>query len=110
MTPRIDEMIQLFRTVNTGYERERDKLHLGLLPLNRLLGYRCIVIGDGDGCDIGENGQKDDQVDANDFVQDEDRQGEVDFQVQTERYTVFDVGLHSVENFTRNLDRSDDGR
>ena len=52
-----------------------------------------IVVGNGDGGKIGEQGQKDDKVGSDSLVDDDHRGSQVDFQVQTESNTVLDVGL-----------------
>jgi len=90
-------------------EDDRDEPDLGQLPLDRTLLRVSIVVGDGDGGQISEEGDKDNQVTSDDFVDDNGREGEVDFQVQAESDTVLDVCLHTLENLASSLDGQDDG-
>jgi hypothetical protein len=68
-----------------------------------------IIIGHGDGGQISEQGDEDDKLGSDGFVNDDHRGDKVDFQVQAEGNTVLDVGLHTLEDLTGNLDGIDDG-
>lgn len=68
-----------------------------------------VIIGNSDGGQIGEKSEEDNQLDTDGLVDDDHGGDEVDFQVQAERDTVLDIGLHPLENLTRDLDGRDDG-
>ena len=68
-----------------------------------------IVVRNGDGGEIGEQRQEDNQVDADGLVDDDHGRDEVDLEVQAERDTVLDVGFHALEDLAGDLDRGDDG-
>ncbi|KAH6235051.1 hypothetical protein HBI42_021380 [Parastagonospora nodorum] len=83
---------------------------LGQLPLDRA-GLRVgVVVGNGNGSQISEQGEEDNKLGADGLVEDDHGGDEVDFQVQAEGDTVLDVGLHTLENLAGSLDGQDDRR
>lgn len=68
-----------------------------------------VVVRDGNGGKIGEQGEEDDEIDADGLVDDDHGADEVDFQVQAEGDTVLDICLHALEDLTGDLDGRDDG-
>lgn len=109
-------------------EDGRDDPDLGQLPLDGLAcGLRVVVwegsasvreekkgvkrrTGDGDGGDVGKDGEEDDEVDANGLVLDEHVEEKEDLEVKAQGDTVDDVGTHAVEDLAGGLDGKDDGR
>ena len=83
---------------------------LGQLPLDGSLGVGCVVVSNGNGGQVGEEGNEDNQVGADRLVENDDGQDEVNLQVETQTDTVLDVSLHAVENLTGDLDGGNDGR
>ena len=79
------------------------------VPLDRLAVEGCVVVGDGQRGDVGEDGDEDDELQVERLVEDDDPQAEEDLQVQRQRDTVDDVGVHAVEDLPRRLERVDDG-
>ena len=63
-----------------------------------------IVISDGNGGQISEQGKEDDKFGSDGFADDDHGGNEVDFQVETESNTVLDVCLHTLENLASDLD------
>lgn len=90
-------------------EDDGDDPDLGQLPLDGTGLVVGIVVGDGDGSQISEQGKEDNQVDTDGLVDDDHGQGQVDLKVETESDTVLDVGLHALEDLARGLDGKDDG-
>ena len=90
-------------------EDDRDKPDLGQLPLDGTLLRVSVVVSDGDGGQISEEGKEDDELGTDGLVKDDHRSDEVDFQVQAEGDTVLDVGLHTLEDLASSLDGEDDG-
>jgi hypothetical protein len=90
-------------------EDDGDEPDLGQLPLNGTLLRVSVVVSDGDGSQISEEGKEDDELSTDGLVKDDHRGDEVDFQVETEGDTVLDVGLHTLENLAGSLDGEDDG-
>jgi hypothetical protein len=85
-----------------------DEPDLGQLPLDRA-GLRVgVVVSDGDGGQISEEGKEDNELSTDGLVEDDHGGDEVDFQVQTESDTVLDVRLHTLENLASSLDGQDD--
>jgi hypothetical protein len=87
-----------------------DAPDLGKLPLDGTLLRVSVVVGDGDGSQISEQGKEDNELGTDGLVEDDHRGDEVDFQVQAESDTVLDVGLHTLENLAGSLDGKNDGR
>ncbi|KAK1241977.1 LOW QUALITY PROTEIN: hypothetical protein MKX07_007800 [Trichoderma sp. CBMAI-0711] len=88
---------------------DRDEPDLGQLPLDGARLVVGIVVGDGDGGQVSEQGEEDDEVDADGLVDDDHGQRQVDLEMQTQGDTVLDVGLHALENLSGRLDGQDDG-
>jgi len=82
---------------------------LGQLPLDRAHLEVSIVVGNGDGGQVSEEGDEDDQVSADGLVDDDHGGDQVDLEVETQSDTVLDVGLHALEDLTGQLDGIDDG-
>ena len=91
-------------------QQDRHTPETGQVPLDRGLGEGGIVVGDGQGGDIGEDGDEDDEFQVQALVEDGDPQTQEDFQMQRERDTVDDVGVHAMEDLPGSLERVDDGR
>ena len=87
-----------------------DAPDLGKLPLDGTLLRVSVVVGDGDGSQISEQGKEDNELGTDGLVEDDHRGDEVDLQVQAESDTVLDVGLHTLENLAGSLDGKNDGR
>ena len=90
-------------------EDDGDDPDLGQLPFDGALLEVCVVVSDGDGGQISEQGEEDDKLDTDGLVDDDHRSDEIDLQVQAEGDTVLDVCLHTLENLTGDLDGRDDG-
>lgn len=90
-------------------EDDGDDPDLGQLPLDGTGLVVGIVVGDGDGGQIGKQGKEDNQVDTDGLVDDDHGQSQVDLKMETESNTVLDVGLHALEDLARGLDGKDDG-
>lgn len=90
-------------------ENDGDDPDLGQLPLDGTGLVVGIVVGDGDGGQIGKQGKEDNQVDTDGLVDDDHGQGQVDLKMETESDTVLDVGLHALEDLARGLDGKDNG-
>lgn len=82
---------------------------LGQLPLDRAHLEVSIVVGNGDGGQVSEEGDEDNQVSADGLVDDDHGGDQVDLEVETQSDTVLDVGLHALEDLPRDLDGLDDG-
>lgn len=89
-------------------EKDGHTPKLGQVPLNGRLGVRSVVVGDGQGSDISENGDESDQVDVERLVEGRDQDTKVDLQVDGKSDTVYDVCVHTVENLARSLEGVDD--
>jgi hypothetical protein len=85
-----------------------DEPDLGQLPLDGARLRVGVVVGDGDGSQISEEGEEDNKLGADGLVEDDHGGDEVDFQVQAEGDTVLDIGLHTLENLASSLDGQDD--
>ena len=90
-------------------EDDGDDPDLGELPFDGALLEVCVVVGDGDGGQISEQGEEYNQLDTDGLVDDDHGGDEIDFQVQAESDTVLDICLHTLENLTGDLDGRDDG-
>lgn len=82
---------------------------LGQVPLDRGLGEGGIVVGNGKGGDIGENGNEDDKLNVQGLVENGDPETKEDFHVQGQGDTVDNVGVHAVENLAGSLEGVNDG-
>lgn len=83
---------------------------LGQVPLDGGLGEWRVVVGNGEGGDVGENGDEDDQFQVEGLVENGDPETEEEFQMQGQGDTVDNVGVHAMENLAGSLERVDDGR
>lgn len=90
-------------------ENDGDEPDLGQLPLDGALLRVSVVVGNGDGSQISEEGKEDDKLGADGLVENDHRGDEIDLQVQAKSDTVLDVGLHTLENLAGNLDGKNDG-
>ena len=90
-------------------EEDRHAPELGQVPLDGRLAVGRVVVGDGEGGDVGEDGNEDDELDVQAAVQDGDPETQVDLEMDRQRDTVDDVGVHAVENLARGLEGIDDG-
>src|ERR1700710_2488235 len=68
-----------------------------------------VVVCDGDGSQISEESQEDDELDADGLVDDNHRGDKVNFQMQAKSNTILDICLHTLENLTGDLNGRDDG-
>lgn len=82
---------------------------LGQVPFDRGLGEGGVVVGNGKGGDIGENGNEDDKLNVQRLVENGDPETKEDFHVQGQGDTVDDVGVHAMENLAGSLEGVDDG-
>lgn len=82
---------------------------LGQVPLDGALGEGGVVVGNGQGSDIGKDGNEDDELQVERAVQDGDPQTKEDLKMERQRDTVHNVGVHAVENLARGLEGIDDG-
>jgi hypothetical protein len=90
-------------------KEDRHTPELGQVPLDGRLAVRSVVVGDGQGGDIGEDGNEDDKLDVQAAVQDGNPETQVDLEVDRQSDTVDDVGVHAVENLARGLEGIDNG-
>lgn len=67
-----------------------------------------VIVGNRNGSQIGEQSNEHNQFSADDFAEDTDGGRQIDFQVQTQRNSVLDVCLHSLENLASSLDGQHD--
>ena len=82
---------------------DADDPDFGQLPLHGAEFVGGVVVGDGNGGNVGEEGEEDDEVGADAFVQDYHCCDEVDFQVEAQGDSVLNVGFHAVEDLTGDL-------
>ncbi|GKT88394.1 LOW QUALITY PROTEIN: hypothetical protein Ct61P_06244 [Colletotrichum tofieldiae] len=110
--PRTMEMIQILGSCHSTGRFSKWALSYCLMSVSRVRETRKDVGGtysNGNGGQISEQGEEDDEVGADSLVDDDHGGDEVDLQVQAEGDTVLDVGLHALENLARQLDGGDDG-
>jgi len=67
------------------------------------------IVGNGDGGQISEEGDEDNEVGADGLVDDDHRGDKVKLEMETESNTVLDISLHTLENLTGDLNGQDDG-
>lgn len=92
-----------------GSEENGHTPELGKVPLDGSLGVRGVIVGNGQGGDISENGNEDDQLNVQGTVEDGDPETKEDLHVQRQGDTVDDVGVHAVEDLARSLESVNDG-
>ena len=90
-------------------KEDRHSPELGKVPLDGRLGVGSVVVGNGQGSNIGENGDEDDQVQVEGLVEDGNPETEEDLEMERQGDTVDNVGVHAVENLARGLESVDDG-
>ncbi|KAG2024738.1 hypothetical protein GB937_003437 [Aspergillus fischeri] len=90
-------------------EHDGDDPDLRQLPLDRAHFVVGIVVGNGDGGQISEQGDEDNQLGVEGLINDDHGGDKVDLKVETEGNTVLNVGLHTLEDLTGKLDGIDDG-
>lgn len=76
-------------------EENRHSPELRKVPLDRSLGEGSVVVSDGKGGNIGENGNEDDKLNVERSVQDSNPETEEDLHVQGKSDTVNDVSVHA---------------
>ncbi|KAH6608110.1 hypothetical protein Trco_004423 [Trichoderma cornu-damae] len=92
-----------------GTEEDGHAPELGEVPLDGGLGVGGVVVGDGQGGDVGEDGNEDDQLNVERLVEDGNPETQEDLHVQGQGDTVDDVGVHAVEDLTGGLESVNDG-
>lgn len=90
-------------------EDDGDNPDLRQLPLDGALFVVGVVVGNGDGGQVSEQGNEDNQIGTDGLVNDDHGGDKVDLKVETQSNTVLNVGLHTLENLTGELDSIDDG-
>jgi len=99
---------------NPGTDRKNDTEKdghppkLGQIPLDRGLGVRGVIVRDGQGSDIGEDCDEDDEFQIETPVEDGDPKAQENLKVKGKSDTVNDVGVHAVENLAGSLESVDD--
>lgn len=78
------------------------------IPFARQLGVGCIIVGNSESSDIGENGEENDEFYVDRAVQNDEGSHEENFEVQAEGDPVDDVGLHAMEDLATCLEGVDD--
>ena len=90
-------------------EENRHTPELGKVPLDGGLAEGSVVVGDGEGGNIGEDSNEDDELDVEGAIENGNPETKVDLKMDGESDTVDDVGVHAVENLARSLQGVDDG-
>ena len=91
-------------------EKDGHTPELGQVPLDGSLAEGRVVVGNGQGGNISENGDEDNELEVERGVQDGDPQTQEDLEMERKGDTVDNVGVHAVENLARSLEGVDDGR
>lgn len=86
-----------------------DQPDLRQLPLDGTSFEVSVIVGNGDGGQVSEQGNEDNQVGTDGLVDDDHGGNEVDLKVETQSNTVLNVGLHTLEDLTGQLDSIDNG-
>lgn len=84
-------------------EKDGHAPELGKVPLDGGLREGGVVVGNGEGGNIGENGDEDDELDVEGLVENGDPETKEDLHVQGQGDTVNNVGVHAVENLAGSL-------
>lgn len=79
-------------------EHDGDNPDLGQLPFHGACFVMCIVIGDGDGSQIGKQSQENDQIDTDGFINNDHRGDKVDFQVEAKSDTILNISLRTIQS------------
>lgn len=90
-------------------KNDRDNPDLRQLPLDGAGFEVSVIVGNGDGGKISEQGDEDNEGRVNSLVDDDHGGNQVDLEVETQSNTVLDVSLHTLENLAGKLDSIDDG-
>jgi hypothetical protein len=90
-------------------EQDGHTPELGQVPLDGGLREGGVVVGNGQGSDISEDSNEDDELNVEGAVQDGDPQTQEDLHVQGKSDTVDNVGVHAVENLAGSLEGIDNG-
>jgi hypothetical protein len=90
-------------------ENDGDSPKLGKVPLDGGHAVGSVVVGNGQGGNVGEDGNEDHKLDVEGAVEDGDPKTKVDLEVDGQGDTVDDVGVHAVENLARGLQGIDNG-
>ncbi len=90
-------------------EQDGHSPELGKVPLDRALAVGSIVVGNGQGGNISEDGNEDNKLDVQAAVEDGNPETKVDLEMDRQGDTVDDVGVHAVENLAGGLEGIDDG-
>ena len=90
-------------------EKDGHTPELGKVPLDGGRRVGSVVVGDGQGGNIGENGDEDNKVNVERPVQDDDPEAKEDLKMDGQGDTVDDVSVHAVENLARSLESVDNG-
>ncbi|CAH0001869.1 unnamed protein product [Clonostachys byssicola] len=89
-------------------EENRHTPELRKVPLDGGLGVRSVIVGNGQGGNIGEDGNEDDEIQVQALVEDGNPETEEDFHVEGQSDTVDNVGVHAVENLAGSLEGIND--
>jgi len=90
-------------------EEDGHSPELRKVPLDGGLAEGSVVVGNGQGGNIGENGDKDDKLNVQAAVENGDPETEVDLQMDRKGDTVHNVRVHAVENLAGSLEGINDG-
>lgn len=90
-------------------EKDGHTPELGQVPLDGGLGVGSVVVGNGKGGNISENGDEDNELNVEGAVEDGDPETKVDLEMDRQSDTVDNVGVHAVENLARSLEGINDG-
>ncbi|EPE08776.1 hypothetical protein F503_04363 [Ophiostoma piceae UAMH 11346] len=90
-------------------EQDGHTPELGQVPLDGSLGEGSVIVSNGQGSDISENGNEDDQLNVQRTVEDGNPQTQVDLEMDGQSDTVDNVGVHAVENLSGSLQGINNG-
>ena len=79
------------------------------VPFDGDFGKGSIIVRNHQGGNVGENGNEDDVLEVEGFIEDGDPETKEDFEVEGKRDTVDDVCVHSVEDLPAGLQGVNDG-
>lgn len=89
-------------------EQDGHSPELGQVPLDGGLAERSVVVGDGQGSNIGKDGNEDNQLNVQGTVEDGNPETQVNLEMDGQSDTVDNVGVHAVENLAGSLKSVDD--
>ena len=90
-------------------EDNGDNPDLGQLPFDRTSLEVSVVVSDGNGSQIGEQGNEHNEISLDGLVDDDHGGNKVELKVDTQSNTVLDIGLHTLEDLAGKLDSVDNG-